>query len=167
MKGLEPSDIRCILAASGWLDLKNPSEALNELNQVSEQAGKDPDVLEMRWMICEAMSDWAGALDAAREIIKIRPDHSSGWLHQAYALRRATKDGLQHALRTLLVAARLFPKEPLIAYNLACYQTQLDHLDQGWDWLLRAKSLLGKRKLLELALSDPDLEPLKDRLRRL
>lgn len=43
--------MRCILAASGWLDLKNPSEALNELNQVSEQAGKDPDVLEMRWMI--------------------------------------------------------------------------------------------------------------------
>lgn len=118
-------------------------------------------------MICEAMSDWAGALGAAREIIQIRPDQSSGWLHQAYALRRATRDGLQQALRTLLVAARLFPEEPLVAYNLACYQTQLGHLDQGWDWLLMAKSLLGKRKLLELALSDPDLEPLKDRLRRL
>jgi tetratricopeptide (TPR) repeat protein len=167
MKGLEPSDIHCVLAASGWLDLKNPAEARNELDQVSAEAQKHPDVLEMRWMICENLGDWPGALVVSREIIQSIPEEASGWLHQSYALRRAAKDGLRHALKSLMAASHLFPEEPLVAYNLACYETQLGHLTEAWDWLLKANSLLGKKKLLQLALSDPDLEPFRDRLRNL
>jgi len=167
MKGLEPSDIHCILAASGWLDLKNPTEARNEIDQVSPEARKHPDVLEMRWMICESLGDWPGALMIARDIIQSTPEQSSGWLHQAYALRRVPDAGLEHALKALLAASNLFPDEPLIAYNLACYLAQLRQLTEAWDWLLKAKSLLGKKKLLQLALSDPDLEPFRDRLRTL
>lgn len=157
--------MHCVLAASGWLDLKNPSEARNELDQVSVEARNHPDVLEMSWMIFESLGDWAGALAVAREIIQRAPDQPSGWLHQSYALRRVAKDGLQHAIKPLLATAHLFPDEPLFAYNLACYQTQLGHLTEAWDWLLKAKSLLGKKTLLKLALADPDLEPMKDRLR--
>jgi predicted Zn-dependent protease len=167
MKVLEPSDIHCILAASGWLDLKNPTEARNELDHVSEEARKHPDVLEMRWMVCEALSDWAEALAVAREIIQTTPEQPSGWLHQSYSLRRAAKDGLLEAFKTLQATAHLFPEEPLIAYNLACYEAQLGHLAEAWNWLVKAKSLLGKKKLLKLAMADPDLMPLQDRLRSL
>lgn len=159
--------MHCVLAASGWLDLKNPTEALIELDQVSGEARNHPDVLEMRWMICESVADWAGALAAARAIIQGTPEQASGWLHQAYALRRAPDGGLELALKTLLAVAPLFPDEPLIAYNLACYQTQLGQLAEAWEWVLKAKSLLGKKKLLKLAMSDPDLAPLMDRLGKL
>lgn len=167
MKGLDPSDIHCILAASGWLDLKNPAEARNELDHVSVEARNHPDVLEMRWMICEATQDWAGALAAAVEMIRLNLRNPAGWLHQAYALRRVEAGGLKHALKTLEAASHLFPDEPLIAYNLACYQTQIGQLDEAWEWILKAKKLLGKKKFLKLAMTDPDLDPLKDRLRQL
>lgn len=155
------------MAASGWLDLKNPVEALNELDHVSAEARNHPDVLEMRWMVYADLSDWNGALAVAREMIQRTPEQPSGWLHQAYALRRVEAGGLQHALKTLLAAAPLFPDEALIAYNLACYQTQLGKPVEAWDWVLKAKSLLGKKKFLKLAMTDPDLDPLKDRLRQL
>lgn len=167
MKGLEPSDIHCILSASGWLDLKNPAEARNELDHVSSAARNHPDVLEMRWMICEATNDWPGALAAAVEMIRLDLRNPAGWLHQAYALRRVEVGGLKNAFKSLAAASQLFPDEPLIAYNLACYQTQLGQLDEAWNWVLKAKSLLGKKKFLKLAMTDPDLEPLKERLRKI
>src|SRR5947207_14200506 len=88
------------------------------------------------------------------------PDRSSGWLHQAYALRRVREGGVKQAWTALLPAFDKFPKEPTISYNLSCYACQMKQLDAARTWLQRAAVIGGKEKIKRMALRDRDLEPL-------
>jgi Flp pilus assembly protein TadD len=60
----------------------------------------------------------------------------------------------------LIQAQRTFPKEQIIAYNLACYDCQLGDLNAARSWLEKACALGDARKIKHMALQDPDLEPL-------
>ena len=85
-----------------------------------------------------------------------------------FALRRATGGGLQRAWEALRSAADQFPEEETIAYNLACYATQLGRLDEGWEWFLRALVVTSNSaNLKRVGLEDGDLEPLWHRIRGL
>jgi hypothetical protein len=53
-----------------------------------------------------------------------------------------------------------FPKEFLIAYNLACYACQMKDMEGARLWLDRARNISGKAKVKKMALIDSDLEPL-------
>ena len=63
--------------------------------------------------------------------------------------------GLQTAEETLLLARELFPKEPLVHYNLACYAAQLGRIDDAKALLATALTLDPVFK--EMALEDEDL----------
>ena len=89
----------------------------------------------------------------------------SGWLHQAYALRRVPDGGVQRAWDALLPAAARFPKEAIIPFNLACYACQTGKLDAARDWLRRAVAISDKEAIKAMALGDSDLEPLWEELR--
>jgi len=52
----------------------------------------------------------------------------------------------------------------LIAYNLACYQTQLGDLEEAWRWLGYAMDKADTKEIKLKALDDPDLEPLWRRI---
>ena len=88
------------------------------------------------------------------------PERSSGWIHQAYALRRMPEGSVKQAWKALLPAFDLFPKEPVICYNLSCYACQLQLLDAARVWLKRAAVIGGKDQIKRMAKVDPDLEPL-------
>jgi len=60
----------------------------------------------------------------------------------------------------LIQAQRTFPKEKIIAYNLACYDCQLGDLDAAKAWLDKACMLGDVHKIKHMALQDPDLKPL-------
>jgi hypothetical protein len=124
-------------------------------------------VLEVRWLVCAEEGHWEGGLQTARDLLHRDPDRASGWLHQAYALRRARGGGLQQAWDALLPAADKFPDEPTIPYNLACYACQMQRLDEARVWLKRAAKIGGKDRIRAMALADPDLEPLRDELPKL
>ena len=53
-----------------------------------------------------------------RALLRRAPSARSGWLHQAYALRRVPDGGVQKAWEALLPAFEKFPKEPTIPFNL-------------------------------------------------
>jgi predicted Zn-dependent protease len=163
---LEPPDSHFFLAASGWLDLGNPAEARLELERISHEQRENPDVLELDWAIHVAEKNWSPALKAAEKIVKTAPERPSGWLHLAYAQRRAEGGGLETAWNTLLPASVKFPKEPVIPFNLACYACQLGNLDDARQWLDRAMAIGGKQAITKMALNDPDLEPLWVELRK-
>jgi predicted Zn-dependent protease len=165
MMSIEPPDTHYLSAAVGWLGLGNLAEAKVELSHLSTGLQHHPDVLEVRWMICAAEPHWEEALQVARELLVHAPDSSAGWLHQAYALRRVPGGGLQQAWDALLPASERFPEEPTIAYNLACYACQLQQLDLARQWLRRAMALGGQGPIQQMALADPDLQPLWDELR--
>lgn len=167
MKKLEPPDTHCFLAAVGWMELGNLAEARTELAQVSTAQQEHPDVLELRWSISAAEKRWEEALQVAEALVRRAPRRSSGWLHQAYALRRVPSGSIQKAWEALLPAFDKFPKEPTVPFNLSCYACQLRQLDVALDWLNRAVAIGGKEKIKQMALQDADLEPLWAEIRQL
>src|ERR1019366_10057687 len=139
MQKLEPPDIHFFFAAIGWLELGNLVEAHSELAQISPALQEHPDVLEVRWLVSAEQKHWEEGLQIAQALLRRAPKRSSGWLHQAYALRRVPDGSVRKAWEALLPAFAKFPKEPTIPFNLACYACQLHQLDTARDLLQRAK----------------------------
>ena len=160
MKKLEPPDLFSVSSAIGWLELGNVAEARTELAQVGTENRNHPDVLEIRWAICAHEEKWIEGLQIARELLLHAPDRPSGWLHQAYALRRVPEGGIKKAWTALLPAFDMFPTDSIIPYNLSCYACQLQLLDAARVWLKRAAVIGGKDRIKKMALNDPDLKPL-------
>ncbi len=142
-------------------------EAKAELAQISSLQRKHPDVLEVRWAIAAREGEWQLALDIARTLVRVAPERSSGWLHQAYSLRRAPGGGLKEAWSALLPILELFPTEPVIPYNLSCYACQMRDLDNARVWLKRAAAVGNKERIKQMALQDPDLEQLWPEIEKL
>jgi Flp pilus assembly protein TadD len=165
MHDLGPPDIYCVSAAVGWLELGNATEARAELAQVSPANSEHPDVLEARWILAAEEKKWDEGLQVATRLIEKAPHRPSGWLHQAYALRRTAIGGLQLAWDALLLASEKFPKEATIAYNLSCYACQMHDLDNARAWLKRAVTIGDKSHIKDMALQDSDLEPLWPEIR--
>ena len=166
MPKLEPPDAFALSAALGWLELGNPKEALVELGHVTPANQNHPGVLEIRWAAHAELKDWESALVAAREHVRVAPDLASGWLHQAYSLRRAPGGGLSLAWEALLPAAEKFGAEPTIPFNLACYACQMNQLDEARKWLQRAMKVGQPADIIRMALADEDLKPLWPEIRR-
>jgi predicted Zn-dependent protease len=167
MNKLEPPDTHYFLAAMGWLELGNVAEAQAELAQVSAAQQEHPDVLEVRWSLAAEQKCWEEALEIARALLRRAPKRSSGWLHQAYALRRVPNGSVEKAWEALLPASIKFPKELTIPFNLACYACQMGQLVAAREWLLRAVAIGGKEKVIGMALNDSDVAPLWDEIRGL
>src|SRR5215216_5542548 len=108
---LNPPDIFHLRAAIGWLELGNPTEAGEEIARISSDAISHPDVLEVRWQICAATQSWDAATPVSEQLVSAAPERVSGWIHRAYAIRRASNGGLQKAWEALLPAASLFAKD--------------------------------------------------------
>ena len=157
---LQPPDSHFLNHAQGWLGLDCPEDARVERNAIAPEFQSHPDVLETRWQLHTRLQEWEPALEVARLELQQQPDDSSGWLHHAYALRRASRGGLIMAWGALLPAAQKFPTEPVIAYNLACYACQLQQMDKAREWLGRAVEVGGKNEIRKMALADDDLQPL-------
>jgi tetratricopeptide (TPR) repeat protein len=167
MQELLPPDTHFISFAIGWLELGDPVEAENDLNQIAPEQQTHPDVLEVRWIILAQTKRWGAALEISRKLMKLAPNRSSGWLHQAYSLRRAGDDGLQAAWEALLPAYGKFPREATIPYNLSCYACQMQRFEEARTWLRRALKVGNKQQIKQMALEDADLQPLWDEIRRL
>ena len=163
---LEPPDAHTVNAALGWLELGNAREALVELDHVTDANKDHAGVLELRWAALAELKDWTAAFAVATRLVEVAPDHASGWLHRAFALRRAPGGGLPNAWDALRPAAERFPKELLVAFNLACYACQLHRLDEARHWLKRAETLGKPEEVRAMALADADLEPLWPELRK-
>ncbi len=164
---IEPPDSHIFSAAVGWLGLGNVKEAKVELMQLRPSLQGHPGVLELRWLISAEEKNWSEGLEFAEALVRATPDDASGWLHRAYALRRVVGGSIQKAWEALLPAAEKFPTEELIAFNLACYACQMGHSDTAISWLKRAIDADEKGRIKQMALEDPDLQPLSGEIEAL
>lgn len=160
MSKLDFPDRHFAQAAEGWLELGDPVEASRELDRISAEAAGHPIVLELRWRLLAHHREWAKALEVARAMTSVAPDQAEGWIHQSYTLHELRRT--DEAWSTLVGVADRFPLESIIPYNLACYACQLGDLPRARDWLQRAIRLRSKDEIRTLALSDPDLAPMRD-----
>ena len=164
---LEPAEFHRLNAVLGWLGLGNRAEARAELAGINPALQNHPDVLEVRWLLCVEEQTWDEGLRLARLLLEAAPDRISGWLHQAYALRRMQGGGVRAAWQALLPAFDKFPKEPTVSYNLSCYACQMGQLEAARVWFKRALVLGGKQPIKRMALADSDLQVLWPEIERL
>ena len=167
MRRLEPPDVHHFQAAQGWLGLGLRADAWTELDAISPSNQRHPAVLDLRWTMHIEAREWDAALKVAGEMLAHAPGRADSWLHHAYALRRASHGGLAQARAALEPAAKKFPKEPVIPYNLSCYACQLQQLEEARAWFQLALQAGKKSELKRMALADPDLEALWAEIRKL
>ena len=158
---LEPEDLHHLSAAYGYCDLKMYGDAGEELEKISRDYHDLPEVAGARLAILQGLKQWDRTRDMARELAQGDPGNVQWWISWAYATRRAESIGAAKAI--LLEAVKQHSDEPLIHYNLACYDCQLGDLETAKAYLKRAFKLeSGYRKI---AAGDEDLIPLKALIR--
>jgi hypothetical protein len=164
MSDLSFTDIRHLEAAQGWLGLRNWREASAELANIPAELQSHPDVLQVRWAIHAAAKEWDLAADVAETFLKARPDSPFGFVHLAYALHELKRT--QEAQDVLLTVLDRFRDEFILRYNLACYACQLGDGEGAWRWLEKSMTLTDPDEVKRMALNDPDLEPLRSRIKK-
>jgi len=155
---LNLQDQRHLDAAHGWLGLGSHLDANEELENITPVFRIHPQVLRVRYEVCAVAKNWQGAADIAGEISRLQPHSPFGLIHCAFALHELKRTS--EALSILLPIATRFPNESVIPYNLACYTCQLGDLISARAWLSKAYAIGEAAELKQLALDDPDLEPL-------
>jgi len=167
MRSLESPDNFFLDAATGWLMLGNAVESWREFEQIRPEAREHPAVVEFLWHYYAHEKRWLEAVEAAGTLVEACPDEPTAWIHRSFALHELRRT--QEAFDLLLPAAKHFPKETTIPYNLACYTSQLGDLPAARKWFQRvltlAKSSAGKLQRISAALEDIDLKPLWPELR--
>jgi predicted Zn-dependent protease len=158
---LDQKDIHHLNAALGWLGLGDWQSANDELDNIPAAERAHPLMLSVRYAIYAKGEKWDGASEIAGALMKLTPELPDVWINFAYATRRKTGGGIPQAKEILTEARLKFPKEYLIAYNLACYECQLGNRKRAMLNLEEAFDLAGKKDIRQMALNDPDLEPLR------
>lgn len=164
MNALTQKDRFQLEAAEGWLMLGNPTEAHEELEQITRGGSSHPSVLSMRWQVYAAARWWEAAFVVSKALCELAPRSGEAWICQANTLRNYK--GVIEAWSLLLGVVNKFPKDAVIRYNLACYAAQMGLLEESCGWLVQAFELEQAVQLKLAAIYDPDLQPLWERIGR-
>jgi tetratricopeptide (TPR) repeat protein len=162
---LTPEERRALDEAEGWLGLGDLKEVGPALARLPPSVAEHPEVLLVRWQFHAAQKDWEPALEIAVSLTRVAPESPFGWVHSSFCLHELKRT--QEARDNLITVLGRFPQDPLMRYNLACYECQLGRMEQALDWLQKAFLIGDARKLREMALEDPDLKPLMDKIREM
>lgn len=143
--------------AQGYLELGMLAEAAAELAHISGPEARTTEVLAVRLTVLHEQRDWPAVREIASELVGRAPDDAAIWITLAYATRRS--DSLDAAEMILLEAERLHPREATIQFNLGCYACQRGELQLARQRVAQAIAI--DEKFAALALTDPDLQPMR------
>ena len=114
-----------------------------------------PNLLLVRWEMASRARNWPAALPVAKGLIGALPSEPIGWIYHGFAEQQMGR--LIEARQTLIVAARRFPSDWRIAYNLACYSADLGDIAGAQNWLDRAKEIGDRQTVESCAASEESL----------
>lgn len=143
--------------AAGYLELGLPAEAEEALGEIRGGDRDATPVLVLRLAALTGCERWAEAAGIGATLCDREPSESAFWIQWAYAVRRSA--GIAEARAILLRGVGLHPREAVFHFNLACYEARLGNLDEARTFLDIACGL--ETEFIELAKTDPDLEPLR------
>ena len=121
-----------------------------------------PHALLVSWEMHTRSGQWQAAHDLAQALVAALPGEPIGWIYRAFALQKLGR--FPEARQHLLAAARRFPADWRIAYNLACCVCQMGDMAGVWHWLERAIELGDADAVKSLALDEPSLKPLWEKV---
>jgi tetratricopeptide (TPR) repeat protein len=113
-------------------------------------------ILLVHWEIYLRNRNWAAANNTALAIMNAMPAEPIGYLYRSFALQQLGR--LSEAQQNLVSAARRFPNDWRIPYNVACYSSKLGDRAGAWNWLDRAIELGDPDTVKSLALDDPNFQ---------
>ena len=157
---LQATDSFHLRAAEGWIGLGDYAAAIKQLKKISPEWWTHPWVLKVRWQICVNAKNWKAALDVAYTLVRLDPKESLGWSNLSYALHELKRTA--EARDNLLRVVETFSDNAAMRYNLACYESQLGRTEEAKRWLVETFKLGGKKRMTQMALTDSDLEPLRE-----
>ena len=159
---IPPPDNLHLSSATGWLQLGNPTEALADLGKVSAEHREHHEVLHLEWHIHAQNKDWESCVEIGRVMVNLHPHDIAGWINQANALFYLKRG--QEAFELLESVREKHPKNEAIPYNLSCYACQFGDLTLAMDCYQAAEQVGDREKIREVALQDPDMEPIWDQI---
>jgi tetratricopeptide (TPR) repeat protein len=151
---------RRISAAQGYLELGLHEDALAELEKLPAMIQRQADALDVYVLYHMHLQQWEQALQHARELCTVAPEHPGGYIHAAYCLHELGRTG--DAAICLEKGPRALKKQAVYYYNLGCYYTRLGNLPKAVRLL--EKSFEMDDSLRKTAQHDPDLLPLFSQL---
>ena len=152
------SDLQHLEEAEGWLGLADFVQANAELDKITPELRAHPEVLKARYEIFSKAKKWDAALMVSTALKTMLPDDPYGWIYTSYCLHELKRT--EEARDNLLLVAEKFTQEPILFYNLACYECQLRRLKIAEEYFHKALKVGNPKKLRLMALHDPDLAPL-------
>ncbi len=156
-----PDFDRKLRVTQGYVELGMFDDANAELEEIHPADHHLPAVLAVRVGICGGLKEWALMQVAAKKLANHDPDEVQWSISLAYATRRA--ESIAAAKVILLEAVERHPKEPMIHYNLACYECQLGDVEVAVARLQYVFQL--EPRFRPMALEDEDLVAVWDSIR--
>jgi Flp pilus assembly protein TadD len=160
---LEPEDLKILQCSAGYAQLGMFAEAQEQLDSLRRDAHEEPEALAVLAEIHRGHGRWSHMQTVASQLADLDPENPQWPISRAYATRRAVS--IEAAKPILVEATQLHPKEPVIWFNLACYECQTGNLNAAREYLQKAVRLDPKCRIM--ALEDDDLRPLHDMFRTL
>lgn len=140
-------------AASGWLELGMPDDALEELGALEGKEREGRKALELKLAAEMIKEDWNVASETARALCGQAVDEPDFFLSAAYCLH---EDGeTEEARKWLLKGPDSLSEIPVFHYNMACYLWTLGEKERARNHL--AKAVEMDESFLESAKEDRDL----------
>ena len=142
-----------IRAATGWLELGMPDDALEELAALTGEDGRERRVLELKLSAKMAKEDWQHASTTALELCEQAADEPDFFMSAAYCLHEAGRTA--EARDCLLHGPGVLVEFPVYHYNMACYLWTLGEHEAARGYLDKAVAM--DEGFLEAARTDRDL----------
>lgn len=142
-----------IRAASGWLELGMPGDALEELKGLSKEDAESRKVKELKLAAQILQKDWNGGAGTALELCNDAVDEPDFFLSAAFCLHEA--GDTKKALDCLDKGPWELQELPVYHYNMACYHWVLGEEKSARDFL--SKAIEMDENFKESALVDKDL----------
>ena len=145
---------RLLVASQGYSELGLPELALAELDLLPEDVATSPLGIESRLSVLMQAKRWKPALGVGRELCRVAPDKTAGFIHTAFCLHEMGKS--REALEVLSSGPAALKAEPTYHYNLACYAAALGNIEEARAHL--NVSFAMDKSLKAYARTDPDLK---------
>ena len=128
-----------LMAADGYMDLGMWVQAREELASIPSEFLEVVDALWLRQRLAFGEKAWTEALPICRKLCELAADLPDSWIACAYAAREV--QDLALARDVAREGLKRFPNQPILLYNLACYQCLLGDLSEAKRLLERAFTL--------------------------
>ena len=125
--------------AEGYLMLGLKTEAAEALAEITQPDRYATPVLVMALTVHTERADWANAARVGAVVCGREPQEAGHWIQWAYVTRRHS--GILEARAILMRGLGLHPREPMLHFNLACYEAQLGNLEDARAFLETACGL--------------------------